>query len=95
MCRFRPPPNIKGPIPARSAPVLRSSQALGFRTRGPINFLTLTLSARADAVVDVFDVIIPNRYGPIRLEEAQADDFIHLKNPQFVEELDLRSTGFL
>jgi hypothetical protein len=37
----------------------------GFRTRGPIHFLTLTLSARADAVdavVDVFDVIIPNRY---------------------------------
>ena len=71
---------------------------LAGRSANSKNFLTLTLSAWADAVdavVDVCDVIIPNRYGSDRLGGGSSRYFIHPKNPQFVEELDLQSTGFL
>jgi hypothetical protein len=57
---------------------------------------SLLVSAHADAVKDAIDVNISNRYGPIRAEDAQADDFIRPGNPgsSNVEQLDLRSTGF-
>jgi hypothetical protein len=65
---------------------MRRESACGLAVSGRVGrsiFLTLTLSACADAVdavVDVFDVS-PIVTDPIRLEEAQADDFIHPKNP--------------
>jgi hypothetical protein len=49
-----------------------------------------------DAVKDAIDVNISNRYGPIRAEDVQPDDFIRPENPgsSKVEQLDLRSTGY-
>jgi len=39
------------------------------------------VSAHADAVKDVIDVNVPNRYGPIRVEDVHANDFIRPENP--------------
>ena len=56
--------------------------ACGPAVSGPAGRTIFGPHSHADAVKDVIDVNIPNRYGPIRVEDVQADDFIRPENPR-------------